>query len=331
MGWGEFRVTGWFRGMVLGSRDRTEWLRLCGAAWVIGMLYLLYWELGTVWVTPTVETAAVPWIVGRWKTGAITYGPVYQILGWSVPVVSAWLVWRDRWGLVEAPKRRAWVGLVLIAGCLFAHWAGVKTEHMRLSALSLVGMTWSIPLFLFGWAVARRLLFPCAYLVACIPLNFLDGLVFRGRVITAKLTAGVLSGMGLPCVPRGTTLFSAEEGGFVLQFQAPSAGFGTLLLVMAVSAPLAYLSQRGWVRRWLVFLGGGAAFVAANVAVMTGYGLLAASLGQGVVDRLGGKVLTVLLLAVTGLFLWGWGLVVKMDWTARIKGWRARLGQAAPG
>jgi exosortase len=292
---------------------------------MIGMLYLLYFRLGTVWVSSKVEQAAIPWIVSRWRTGDVTFGLVYYLLGWSTPLISGWLVWRDRWELLAAPKRRSWMGLVLIAGCLLAHWAGVKSEHLRLSALSLIGLTWSIPLFLYGWAVARRLLFPCAYLIVCIPLNFLDGLAFRGQVLTARITATVLSGMGLPCIRRGTTLLSTEDGGFVLVFQSPADGFGMLLLCMMAAALYGYLGQRGWVRRTLVFLGGGAVFAAANVTVMTGYGLLAAALGQGVVDRMGGRVLTVLLLAVAALYLWGWATLVRVDWRARIAGWKRSL------
>ncbi len=279
---------------------------------MIGMLYMLYVELGE---TPIGKgmVAAVPWIIFRWRTGSITYGPVYYVLGWCVPLISLTLVWRLRRVIGREEKTVNWLGFLLVALCLLAHWAGVKTEHPRLSVLTLIGLLWSIPLFLFGWRTAKHLFFPCAYLVFCIPLNFLDSIVFRLRVLAARGTAGVLNGLGVDCVNRGTTILATEESGFSLVFQGAAAGLGTLLMVAAFAVLYGYVSQRGWFRMAAVAGAAVPAFVVANLLAMTTYGLLAGTFGQGFVDPLFGWVLTVFLMILSCLLVILTGQLMRMD------------------
>ena len=239
------------------------------------------------------------WMIFRWFTAYRTYGQAYYFLAVMVPLMSLVVMWLRRDAIQQAAKRVNWLGWLVIAGSLLAHWAGVKTEHPRVCMLSLISLMWGIPFFLFGWKVARQLIFPCAYLVFLLPLNFLDALVYRLRVGVSHAAAFVLNGLGVECALNGTTILESGEGGFILQTQDAAAALGTLLLVSACAGVLANLSQRGWCRQWAVFLAAIPVFMVASVFVITFSGLMAGSFGQGLADWMTAHGLTALIMTVS--------------------------------
>ena len=263
---------------------RRDAVHIALASVAIGLIYVIFHLQGNRVDAFNDQRSTLAWMYFRWITGRVTYGNVYYILGLLVPVVSALLVWVQRRELQDAAKKVNWLGMVVVGGSLATHFVGVKTEHPRLSLLALIGMIWGVPFFLFGWQVARRLLFPCAYLVFCIPLNFLDSLVFRLRVLIARITALILNGLGLECASSGASIVGAEPGGLVLNMHSSTAGLSSLLLTAAVAALVAYLSQRTHLKKWTLFLLTLPAYLVASVLAMVLAGLLSAAFGKGLAD-----------------------------------------------
>jgi len=288
--------------------SRADVPHLVWGALIVGLLYLLYYRFGQIYFTDDETRSSLEWMITRWKTGRRTYGNVYQIFSVLVPAVSLWIVWRRRDALRMASKKLCLFGWFCIASSLFAHWVGVITEHPRLSLLSFIFILWSIPLFLYGWGVARQLIFPCSYLIFCVPLNFLDGLVFKVRMLVSKTAAIIMNGLGMECVTKGTVILSAEQGGYRLELQGTAAGLGVVLLCLAAAALIGNVTQRGFFRQWCVFFCAIPSYYLASVLLMVTLGLVAGSLGQGVVDWLFDHVLTLLLtvvsIAVILLFAW---------------------------
>jgi len=264
-------------------------------ALIIGFVYLLYYRFGQIYFTDDETRSALEWMISRWKTGRRTYGHVYQIFSVLVPAVSLWIVWKRRAALHTATKKTCMFGWFFIVLSIFAHWVGVITEHPRLSLLSFIFILWSIPLFLYGWGVARLLIFPCSYLIFCVPLNFLDGCVFKVRMLVSKTAALIMNGLGMECVTKGTIILSVEPGGYRLELQGTAAGLGVVLLCLAVAAAVGNLTQRGITRQFFVFFCAIPAYFLASVLLAVTLGLVAGAIGQGAVDWLFAHVLTLLL------------------------------------
>lgn len=273
------------------------------ASVTIGLIYVIFHLQGSQVAAFSDQHSTLAWMYQRWKTGRITYGNVYFILGWLVPLTSAALIWRQRRDLQAAAKRVNWLGAVIVAGSLAANFVGVKTEHPRLSLLAFIGLVWGAPFFLFGWQVAKRLLFPCVYLVFCIPLNFLDSLVFRIRVLLARITALLLNGLGLECTSRGASIVSVDTAAIVLNMRDATAGLSSLLLTAAVAALLAYLSQRTFVKKWILFLLTLPAYLLASIVLMVLAGLMSAAFGTGLAEAFTAHVYSWAVLLVSVLLL----------------------------
>ena len=167
-----------------------------------------------------------------------------------MPLVTAaafaiWLV------MFAATKKVCIVGLYVIIGALFMHWVGAKMQQTRLSLISLILLIWGIPFYFFGWEIAKLLIFPCSYLIFCVPLNFLDALSFPLQQAATGISFNILNGIGLECERVGTQLISPY---FQLNVEAPCSGLRSLLAMTALTAVYAYSTQKTFIKKWLLFV-----------------------------------------------------------------------------
>ena len=191
------------------------------------------------------------WMVVRWADATFSRGS--YSLGWLIPLFSLFIVWRRRRELADAPSATDWRGVWVVLLGLLMHWAGMRSQQPRASLMGFVVLLWGIPFLLYGWSAAKRLIFPCAYLVFCIPLNFLDSLTFPLRIWATVLSASVINGLGIAAQRSGTAIFSTAGGGFSLDVADPCSGIRYMLVLSALTAAYANLAQRSLWKQWLLF------------------------------------------------------------------------------
>ena len=113
--------------------------------------------------------------------------------------------------------------------------------------------------------MAKLTLFPCAYLFFCIPLTFLDSFTFPLRLIAARSATGILNGLGIGTVRMGTAILSTDQSGFNLDVADPCSGLRYFLVLTALAALYAHLTQKTLAKKWLLFLLSPFIAVAANI------------------------------------------------------------------
>lgn len=242
--------------------------------------------------------------------------------GYLIPFVTLFFVWRRRAELAAARGPRRPAALLLVGLALLLHIVGVRTQFLRFSLMSFILFLWSGSLYLFGLGVARRLIFPLCYLVFCIPLNFLDTLSFRLRMLTTVISAGLLNGLGIETARRGSAILAAD---FSFDVADPCSGIRSLLALTALTAAYANFSQRVWWKQWLLFLSSVPIAMVGNIARITTVGIVAQVWGQekavGVYHDWSGYIIY----GVAVLMMLGVERVLKGDWRPR-----ARATAAAP-
>jgi exosortase len=255
------------------AREPLRWVMIgVTAAW----LWVLFHLLGNT-VPDVPSGSAFAWMVARWND-SISYGTDYSI-GWAIPFVSAWLVWRRRAEFAGAAGRPATAGLVVIVLCLALHWLGARTEQPRLSLTAFIGLLWSIPYFVYGWRVAALLLFPCSYLMFCIPFNFLSGVTFPLRLFASAASAVLLNGLGIPVERFGTIIRPVTHGGFDFNVDDPCSGLHSLFAMLALTAAYGYIVQRTPWKRWVLFLSAIPIAMAGNIIRIVTVALVGAAGG----------------------------------------------------
>lgn len=235
----------------LATLRREDFVRTLLVAVLVGMIFALFHFQGNSLDAKVFGRSALSWMTERW-TDDIEFGGDYSH-GWLIPILSLYVIWHRRKAISAATKNISYTGLALVVASLFLHWLGMKAQQTRLSLFGLVGLTWSIPFYLFGWQVAKQLIFPCAYLVFCIPFNFLDSVTHPLRMFATHASSMLLNGIGIAVEASGARLHSLTPGGFDLDVADACSGIRSLTAITALTAIYANITQRTPWKQWLIF------------------------------------------------------------------------------
>lgn len=257
-----------------------RWSRLSPAAqreigfWalVAGLLFFLFHLHGNNQEISACRHSLFLWLRSRW-IGDYAYGMF-------LPLASLAVLWLRRRQLAAAPRRVDWRGAPVVALALALHWIGVLAQQPRISAAALILLLWGLPFLLYGFALARWLLFPCAYLFLAIPLNFIDSMTAPLRSFATAVSAGLLNGFGLQVQRVGSGLFSAAGNPFAFNVAPECSGLRSLLAMTALMAFYAWYSQPSLLKKWALFLFCIPVAIVANICRIILVVIVAAFFGQ---------------------------------------------------
>ncbi len=169
--------------------------------------------------------------------------------GFVVPLISLWLVWRQRAKLAPLVPRPGSLAWLLMVGAALLWLAGDLVAVNAATQLALVSLiVLAVPAVL-GWQVTRALAFPLGFLFFAVPIG--DFMLPRLMEWTADFTVMAVRASGIPVYREG------------LQFVIPSgrwsvveacSGIRYLIASVTVGSLFAYISYHS-MRKRLVFVG----------------------------------------------------------------------------
>lgn len=267
----------WSERWRLAELSREDLIRIGLASVMLALIFVLFHFQGNTTDVRAFGRSALAWMIERWDdddgTGDYSHG-------WLVPIVCGAVVWMKRREIAAAPKSVSRVGLALVITALLMHWLGAKAQQTRLSLFGLVLLIWAIPFYLYGWRTAKLLIFPCSYLIFCIPLNFLDSLTFPLRLFATIISTAMLNGLGIAAERSGSAIYSMAAGGFSFDVADPCSGIRSLLALTALTAVYAYFTQKTLLRKWLLFLAAIPLAIVGNIARIVVVAIVAEAFGQ---------------------------------------------------
>jgi exosortase len=267
----------WSERWRLAALSRDDLIRIGLVSAIVALAFVMFHFQGNTTDVRAFGRSALLWMVERWNdddgTGDYSHG-------WLVPFVSAAVLWIKRREIAGAPKSVSGIGLSLVVFALLCHWLGAKAQQTRLSLFGLVLLTWAIPFYFYGWKTAKLLIFPCSYLIFCIPLNFLDSLTFPLRIFATIVSTAMLNGLGIAAERSGSAIYSMAAGGFSFDVADPCSGIRSLLALTALTAVYAYFTQRTLLRKWLLFLSAIPLAITGNIARIVVVAIVAEAFGE---------------------------------------------------
>ncbi len=205
--------------------NQRPWHRLVPTLALIALLLLLFRD--------TVAAMVAIW----WRSETFTHA-------FLVSPIVVWLVWRQRHLLATVPDKPVPALLLLVAGACFLWLLGELATVGAASQFALVALIVLSVVAVHGWAVARAITFPLAFLFFAVPLGeFLVPSLMEG---TADFTVLAVRASGIPVYREG------------LQFVIPSgswsvveacSGVRYLIASFMVGTLFAYLNYRSLGRR----------------------------------------------------------------------------------
>jgi exosortase len=263
----------------LAALSKFDLARIGLVACMVGLGFVLFHLQGNTADIHAFGRSVLTWMYNRWSDSSASFGATDYSHGFLIPMVAAWVLWHRRRELGDATKKVSLLGLLCLVGALLLHWVGAKSQHPRLSLFALIGIFWSVPFYLYGWNVAKWLMFPCAYLIFCVPLNFLDDLTFPLQMVMIKSSSALLNGLGVAVESAGTKM-TIVQSQCDFDVAAPCSGLRSLLAMTALTAVYAYLTQDTILKKWALFLCSVPLAVAGNMARITSIVLVSEVFGQ---------------------------------------------------
>lgn len=313
----------WSERWRLAALQREDLVRAGLTAVIVALIYAIFHYQGNTTEVAMFGRSALGWMIRRWDD-AVSYGGDYSH-GWLIPLVSIAILWMRRNELRLAPKEVSRVGLALVVLGLLCHWLGAKGQQTRLSLFGLVLLTWAIPFYFYGWRVAKILIFPCAYLVFCIPLNFLDSVTFPLRIFATIVSTSLLNGLGIAAERSGSAIYSMAAGGFSFDVADPCSGIRSLLAMTALTAVYAYFTQKTLMKKWLLFLSSIPLAIVGNVARITTVAVVAEAFGEKLALGLYHDYSGYIVFSVAIALMIGAGAMLNLDFSEVRERWKYAL------
>jgi len=157
-----------------------------------------------------------------------------------IPIIVAFLIWYDRDKLKAAPIGSSSWGWLFIGFGLFLFFAGARTLQARLTLTALPILLFGIVLYVWGKSVARVLLFPIAFLLFMVPLNFLTQATFRLQFIETGIASAFCNLIGIKVNTVGT-LVNSSDNAFHFQVDEGCSGIRSLMAIAMFSAIYGHL------------------------------------------------------------------------------------------
>lgn len=281
----EVKTTIWSERWRLAALEREDLVRIGLTSIIVGLVYVLFHIQGNTSDVRMFGRSAILWMVNRWMDPTSFGGQDYSH-GFLIPLVSIGVLWWKRKEIASAPRYVSKVGLAVVVIALLIHWLGAKSQQPRASLFGLLVLFWGIPFYFCGWQVAKWLIFPCSYLIFCIPLNFLDSLTFPLRIFSTIISTSLLNGLGIAAERSGSAIYSTAAGGFNFDVADPCSGIRSLLAMTALTAVYAYVTQKTLLKKWILFVCSIPLAIIGNIARITTIALVAEAFGQKVATGL---------------------------------------------
>lgn len=210
-----------------------------------------------VLVAPVLALAALivlTWPIWRWLWGE-WMGNEYYSHGILIPPVSLYLVYqrfRNDKELRWSPNQGSNWGLLLIALGLALYLWFFSQRAFYLAAFATIVMIGSLVWTIGGDNVAKRLIFPIAYLTLMVPLPVIDRYTLPLAMFTGVCSGGLARFLGLDVEIIGNAVKLPNAD---LLIGAQCSGVNSLIALTALMVLTAYLvSGPTWGRTALVLL-----------------------------------------------------------------------------
>jgi len=173
--------------------------------------------------------------------------------GFLVPVISFYLIWKDRRALSGIMSKPSAPGLIIvIIGMLLFILGNGASEYFTVR-LSLVVTIFGLALYHFGSEIIRRSWFAIAFLVFMIPIPYVIyfSATFPMQLLASKVTTVLLNIIGMPVIRQGNIIHLPEQA---LEVAEACSGMRSLVSLLALGAIYAYVSQKKLPAKIILFL-----------------------------------------------------------------------------
>jgi exosortase len=229
----------------------------------------------------------------------------------------AWRIHYADEAAIAASARRSnqAYGVVLLVLFLLFHIAAVRGDMPRLSVVSFLGCLVALVWFFYGWRVARIFIFPLAFMIFTLPMEWIeDKFGLRAQMLATKSSVAIMQFVGLKVNMIGRTSFEILQGTTSIDFSvsAPCSGLKSLVALTAISATYGYLTQKTTAKMVIIMVCGPFLAILTNIIRLVAVGVTAQIGGQKPAMLVHDHALPIYILGI--LLLMGIDKLINSKW-----------------
>jgi len=174
--------------------------------------------------------------------------------GILIPFVIAGLIiykWRDLRASVQ--RGSAWGLAAVCIGVIF-YAIAYRTLQPRIAAGALPFLLWGSALYLWGWRVARILLFPLFFFWLAVPLPSFQQATTSLQLLATSLAHHGSGLFGVETYVEGTKVLPVKGDWQPLDIAKGCSGIRSLMALLMISAAWAYIAKLAMWKKAMLFL-----------------------------------------------------------------------------
>jgi exosortase len=195
-------------------------------------------------------------------------------------------------------------GAVVVAVALVAHFGAIRGLMWQLSIIAFMGCLVGLLWLFYGWRVVRALIFPLAFMVLTLPMDWVEAQIgLPAQIFATKYSVAIMQFLGLKVEMIGRTAFDIIKAGQHVDFKvdAPCSGLKSLVALTAISATYGYMTQKTTLKVIVVMACGPFLAIITNIIRLVAVGLTAQFFGRAQAMWVHDHALPIYILAI--LFL----------------------------
>lgn len=249
-------------------------------------------------------------------------GPILLFVNITVFCAAVlYVAWRTYYADKRAPAAAASsvgqiAGYGLLVFFLVFQFAAVRGDTHRLSVVAFLGCLVSLVWYFYGWRVARIFVFPLAFMVFTLPMEWIeDKFGLPAQMLATKASVGIMEFIGVKVQMTNLTAFKIlrQAGDVDFAVAAPCSGLKSLVALTAIAATYAYLTQRQlWKIVVMTCIFGPIIAIIANIVRLVAVGIIAQFYGRPSAMWVHDHALPIYILAI--LLLMGVDKLLNAKW-----------------
>jgi exosortase D (VPLPA-CTERM-specific) len=173
--------------------------------------------------------------------------------GILIPLLSLFLIWRERDQLRGLRLEGSWYGLVMVAFGLGLRLVGEISTMTTIQRYAFLIVLYGLVLALAGPVIFRRIWMALAVLIFMIPLPMFltDGLSLDLQLLSSAIGVWMIRAVGISVFLQGNVV---DLGNYQLEVAEACSGLRYLFPLMTLSFLIAYLFRGAFWKRVVIFL-----------------------------------------------------------------------------
>ncbi len=190
----------------------------------------------------------VEWIMSAWNPETdYEHGLLFA------PLIAGLIIYRFKDLRACAGKGSLWGLVPIFIGVVF-YTAAYRTLQPRIAMGALPFLLWGSAYYLWGWKVAKMLIFPLFFFWLAIPLPSFQQATSNLQVLATAIAHNGAALFGVKTIVQGTMISPASGEWAPLEIAAGCSGIRSLMALLMISAAWAYIAKIAFWKKAVLFL-----------------------------------------------------------------------------